>query len=107
MFEPRSTPPSAERTLFALAEAREQGRLTRPWTVVELADGPIFQLEVPLEHRVALLRVRYGDIWLAVLEVPLPEDDAFALDYAIDGTADGFVPALAIAEQWLDDELKG
>lgn len=95
-----------EQALGQIADAQRNGWLSHAWTVANVEGQPIFSTEVPLSQRAAILQVAYAGAWRANYSVLLPEDETLDFDYAFDGVGD-FLEALAIAEQWLQDDLKG
>jgi len=102
-------PPSSfdrEQALGQIADAQRNGWLVHAWTVASVDGRPIFSTEVPLSQRAAVLQVAYADAWRANYRLLLPEDETLDFDYAFDGVAD-FLQALVIAEQWVQDDLKG
>lgn len=101
-------PPAFDRdqALGQIADAQRNGWLTQDWTVANVDGQPIFCTEIPLSQRAAILQVAYAGAWRANYSLLLPEDETLDFDYSFDGVGD-FLEALAIAEQWLQDDLKG
>ena len=94
-----------EQAVGQIAVAQRNGWLAQDWTVASVDGQAVFSAQVPLSQRAAILQVAYAGAWRANYSVLLPEDETLDFDYAFDGVGD-FLEALAIAEQWLQDDLK-